>query len=130
VPMLVARRICSQRRLGLVAIRLLRVLALSLRILGSGSRHLGTLIQQLYDLLLFVPVWIETRMAMAAAEEAAADTGSFTEKNIIAKATFDDRPSTANRQKRAFASRVEKFIDETTPARALYRHHRWLVAGN
>src|SRR4029077_16558790 len=44
------------------------------------------------------------------------DTGSFTEKNIIAKATFDDRPSTANQQKRAFASRVEKFIDETRPA--------------
>jgi len=44
------------------------------------------------------------------------DTGSFTEKNIIAKATFDDRPSTANQQKRAFASRVEKFIDQSTPA--------------
>ena len=44
------------------------------------------------------------------------DTASFTEKNIIAKATFDDRPSTANQQKRAFASRVEKFIDESRPA--------------
>jgi hypothetical protein len=44
------------------------------------------------------------------------DTGSFSEKNIIAKATFDERPSTANQQKRAFASRVEKFIDESQPA--------------
>ncbi len=44
------------------------------------------------------------------------DTGSFTEKDIIAKATFDDRPSTANAQKRAFASRVEKFIDQSSPA--------------
>ena len=44
------------------------------------------------------------------------DTASFTERNIIAKATFDDRPSTANQQKRAFASRVEKFIDETKSA--------------
>ena len=44
------------------------------------------------------------------------DTGSFTEKDIIAKATFDDRPSTANQQKRAFASHVEKFIDQSTPA--------------
>src|SRR5579884_4180222 len=44
------------------------------------------------------------------------DAGSFTEKNIIAKATFDDRPSTANQQKRAYASRVEKFIDDSTPA--------------
>ena len=44
------------------------------------------------------------------------DTASFTEKNIIAKATFDDRPSTCNQQKRAFASRIEKFIDDSTPA--------------
>ena len=44
------------------------------------------------------------------------DTGSFTERDIIAKATFDDRPSTANAQKRAFASRVEKFIDGSSPA--------------
>jgi len=44
------------------------------------------------------------------------DTGSFTEKDIIAKATFDDRPSTANQQKRAFASHVDKFIDQSAPA--------------
>ena len=44
------------------------------------------------------------------------NTGSFTEKDIIAKATFDDRPSTANKQKRAFASRVEKFVDQSSPA--------------
>jgi hypothetical protein len=44
------------------------------------------------------------------------DTGSFTEKDIIAKATLDDRPSTANQQKRAFASRVEQFIDQSAPA--------------
>ena len=44
------------------------------------------------------------------------DTGSFTEKDIIAKATFDDRPSTANQQKRAFASHVETFIDQSAPA--------------
>ena len=44
------------------------------------------------------------------------DTGSFTEKDIIAKATFDDRPSTTNKQKRAFASRIENFIDQSAPA--------------
>jgi hypothetical protein len=44
------------------------------------------------------------------------DTGSFTERDIIAKATFDDRPSTTNKQKRAFASRVEKFVDQSEPA--------------
>ena len=37
-------------------------------------------------------------------------TGSFTEKNIIAKVTLDDRPSTANAQKRAFADAIAKFL--------------------
>jgi hypothetical protein len=57
--------------MGLAAIGVLRVLALLLRVLGNGARHLGTLGQQVYDLVLFVPLWIETRMAVAAAEEAA-----------------------------------------------------------
>lgn len=39
------------------------------------------------------------------------DTASFTERNIIAKATFDDRPSAANQQKRSFAERVQSFTD-------------------
>jgi hypothetical protein len=59
--------------MGLFAIGVLRVLALLLRVLGNGARHLGTLGQQVYDLVLFVPLWIETRMAVAAAEEAAED---------------------------------------------------------
>lgn len=40
------------------------------------------------------------------------DTGSFSEKDIIAKATFDDRPSTANNQKRAFAEAIQRFVDK------------------
>jgi hypothetical protein len=39
------------------------------------------------------------------------DTGSFSEKDIVAKATFDERPSTANLQKRAFAKKVGTFVD-------------------
>ena len=38
------------------------------------------------------------------------DTGSFSEKDIIAKTTFDERPSAANAQKRAFAQKVQDFI--------------------
>ena len=38
------------------------------------------------------------------------DTGSFSEKDIIAKTTFDERPSMANKQKRAFAQKVHDFI--------------------
>ncbi len=44
---------------------------------------------------------------------ASIDTGSFSEKDIVAKATFDDRPTTANLQKRAFAGRVKEFVTAT-----------------
>ena len=37
------------------------------------------------------------------------DSGSFSEKDIIAKVTFDNRPSVANSQKRAFVQIIEDF---------------------
>lgn len=39
------------------------------------------------------------------------DSGSFSEKDIIAKVTFDHRPSRANDQKRQFAATLSKFIE-------------------
>ena len=48
---------------GLAGIAILRALALLLRVFGNGCRHLGTLAQRLYDLPLFVPLWIETHLA-------------------------------------------------------------------
>jgi hypothetical protein len=45
------------------------------------------------------------------------DTGSFSEKDIIAKASFDDRPSAVNRQKRLFAQKVSEFVENVRPAR-------------
>ena len=47
---------------GLIGIAVLQALALSLRLLGNGCRHLGGLACRAYDLPLFVPLWIETRM--------------------------------------------------------------------
>jgi len=44
------------------------------------------------------------------------DTGSFSEKDIVAKMTFDDRPSMINRQKREFADQVHKFVTESKSA--------------
>lgn len=38
------------------------------------------------------------------------DTGSFSEKDIVAKVNFDDRPSMANRQKREFRDTIDKFV--------------------
>jgi len=44
------------------------------------------------------------------------DTGSFSEKDIIAKATFDERPSLANREKRQFQELVDVFVSGVRPA--------------
>jgi hypothetical protein len=55
---------------GLVGIALLQALALLLRLLGNASRHLGDIARRLYDLPLFVPLWIETRMREAARQAA------------------------------------------------------------
>lgn len=39
------------------------------------------------------------------------NSGSFTEKNIVAKVTFDDRPSVTNNQKRLFKENVDAALD-------------------
>jgi VCBS repeat-containing protein len=44
------------------------------------------------------------------------DTGSFTQKDIVAKVTFDDRPSVANQQKRQFREAVDRFVKHVKPA--------------
>ena len=44
------------------------------------------------------------------------DTGSFSEKDIVTKVTFEDRPSAANGQKRQFRDRVQTFVDGVRPA--------------
>lgn len=45
------------------------------------------------------------------------DTGSFSEKDIVAKATFDDRPSVANKEKRQFRDTINTFVKQVRPAR-------------
>ncbi|MEO1241705.1 MAG: VWA domain-containing protein [Pseudomonadota bacterium] len=44
------------------------------------------------------------------------DTGSFSERDIIAKVQFDDRPSISNQQKRTFREAVDTFVTEVKPA--------------
>lgn len=44
------------------------------------------------------------------------DTGSFSERDIVAKVSFDDRPSAVNRQKRVFAQQVAEFVDNANPS--------------
>ena len=38
------------------------------------------------------------------------DTGSFSEKDIITKVTFEDRPSQMNQQKRQFLQKIDEFV--------------------
>jgi hypothetical protein len=61
--------------MGVIGIAMLQSLALLLRLLGNGCRHLGTLATRLYDLPLFVPLWIETRMHVAPAPPPASTVG-------------------------------------------------------
>jgi hypothetical protein len=63
--------------LGLAGIGILRAVALLLRVLGNGMRHFGTLLERLYDLPLFLPLWIESR---SRAEEEAAHAGQPAEE--------------------------------------------------
>ena len=44
------------------------------------------------------------------------DTGSFSEKDIVAKVTFEDRPSMANQQKRNFRDKIDKFVNTVKPS--------------
>ncbi len=60
--------------LGLVAIGVMRGVSLILRVLSSAFRHLGTLAERLYDLPLFVPLWLESRWVQRAPHADADET--------------------------------------------------------
>ncbi len=45
------------------------------------------------------------------------DTGSFSEKDIITKVTFNDRSSAANQQKRHFREAMDTFVMNVKPSR-------------
>jgi hypothetical protein len=47
---------------------------------------------------------------------ASINTGSFSEKDIVAKVSFDDRPSMANGQKRQFRDTIDNFVKNVKPS--------------
>jgi len=49
-----------------MAISLLRVVSLIFRLLGNICLYFGVLLKQVYDLPLFVPLWLEERVARRA----------------------------------------------------------------
>ena len=75
-------------------------------LLDTSGTYRGEL-RKAEDVILYTLSRLEPSDSFAVAR---IDTGSFSEKDIIAKATFDERPSTANAQKRAFAQKVHNFV--------------------
>ena len=194
--------------LGVTGVGLLRGLAAALRLLGAGTRYLGRFAVDVYDVVIFLPLWLEAQVkapangvrppasqperwpqqlqsagqrpqpegvalmrrllliaglgaALAGCSGEAApttrgvyllmdtsgtyteelnnaqtiinailaklepgdsfavarvDTGSFSEKDIVARVTFDERPSMTNQQKRKFRDQIDAFVRTVKPA--------------
>ncbi len=77
----------------------------------------GTYTKELTNALNLVNVLLVKQEPSDSLAVARIDTGSFSEKDIIAKVTFNDRPSEANRQKRHFRESMDKFVKEVKPSR-------------
>ncbi len=56
--------------LGMLAILALRLTALALRIIGNLVRQSGVLLQHLYDVFIFAPLWVAGRLAAGAERRA------------------------------------------------------------
>jgi len=54
---------------GLIALSFLWALSLALRLLGNVFLYLGVFLKQVYDIPLFVPLWLEERMARNTEED-------------------------------------------------------------
>jgi len=64
-------------------------------------------LQQAQRVINFILASLEPGDSFAVAR---VDTASFSEKDIIAKVAFDDRPTRANQQKRNFRDKIDKFV--------------------
>ena len=77
----------------------------------------GTYTKELDNALKLVNVLLVRMEPSDSLAVARIDTGSFSEKEIVAKTTFNDRPSEANKQKRHFRESLDKFVKEVKPSK-------------
>lgn len=70
----------------------------------------GTYSQELKSALAIINYLLGTLEPGDSFGIAKIDSGSFSEKDIIAKTTFDKRPSMTNQQKRLFKQRVDTYV--------------------
>lgn len=76
----------------------------------------GTYTKELKKAQKIINYYLATMNAGDSLAVARIDSGSFSEKDIIAKATFDDRPSKSNVQKREFAKVIDDFVESVKSA--------------
>ena len=77
----------------------------------------GTYTQELSNAQKLVNVLLVKMEPSDSLAVARIDTGSFSEKDIVTKVTFNDRPSEANQQKRHFRESMDKFVKDVKPSR-------------
>ena len=76
----------------------------------------GTYTQQLQKAQMIINYLLGTLDSGDSLAVARIDSGSFSEKDIVAKVTFDDRPSYANQQKRHFQQAVKSAVGKVRPS--------------
>lgn len=76
----------------------------------------GTYTEELKKAQQIINYYLGTLTAGDSFAVARIDSGSFSEKDIVAKVTFDDRPSQMNAQKREFANAVNEFVESVKSA--------------
>ncbi|MBU2863065.1 VWA domain-containing protein [Reinekea forsetii] len=76
----------------------------------------GTYTEELVKAQQIINYYLGTLSAGDSFAVARIDSGSFSEKDIIAKVTFDGRPSQMNAQKREFAKAVSDFVASVNSA--------------
>jgi hypothetical protein len=76
----------------------------------------GTYTRELNEAKKIISFYLATLKAGDSLAVARIDSGSFSEKDIVAKVTFDDRPSRTNVQKREFINVIDNFVKNVQSA--------------
>ena len=110
-------------------IRVLVVALLTAALAGCGDPHShsqavyvlvdtsGTYSQEAGKAQVIINYLLGTLQPGDSLAVARVESRSFSEKDIIAKATFDSRPSQANAQKRAFREAIDNSLRQLVPSR-------------
>lgn len=77
----------SRTVLGILAAAVLRIVSVTLRILGNSVRYAGTALTHLYDLIIFAPLWLEAVFG----RDTSAKAGNRASIQAVKKETASDK---------------------------------------